>query len=106
MTKFSAFLKDEAGAVTVDWVVLTAAVVASASSSSTSSVRPFRTWLRTSPTKSKKPVRSMRGYQLIQSLSSVSGRPRPKGAAFFFDLMANDGLNHWFRERASAQRWL
>ena len=25
MTKFSAFLKDEAGAVTVDWVVLTAA---------------------------------------------------------------------------------
>ncbi len=27
MTKFSAFLKDEAGAVTVDWVVLTAAVV-------------------------------------------------------------------------------
>ena len=27
MTKFSAFLKDESGAVTVDWVVLTAAVV-------------------------------------------------------------------------------
>lgn len=27
MSKFSAFLKDEAGAVTVDWVVLTAAVV-------------------------------------------------------------------------------
>ncbi|WP_295073253.1 hypothetical protein [Tabrizicola sp.] len=27
MTKISAFLKDEAGAVTVDWVVLTAAVV-------------------------------------------------------------------------------
>ena len=27
MTKFSDFLKDEAGAVTVDWVVLTAAVV-------------------------------------------------------------------------------
>lgn len=27
MTNFSAFLKDEAGAVTVDWVVLTAAVV-------------------------------------------------------------------------------
>jgi Flp pilus assembly pilin Flp len=27
MTKFNAFLKDEAGAVTVDWVVLTAAVV-------------------------------------------------------------------------------
>lgn len=27
MTKFSAFLNDEAGAVTVDWVVLTAAVV-------------------------------------------------------------------------------
>jgi Flp pilus assembly pilin Flp len=27
MTKFTAFLKDEAGAVTVDWVVLTAAVV-------------------------------------------------------------------------------
>ena len=27
MIKFSAFLKDEAGAVTVDWVVLTAAVV-------------------------------------------------------------------------------
>jgi Flp pilus assembly pilin Flp len=27
MTKFSAFLKDETGAVTVDWVVLTAAVV-------------------------------------------------------------------------------
>jgi Flp pilus assembly pilin Flp len=27
MTKFSAFLKDEAGAVTVDWVVLTAGVV-------------------------------------------------------------------------------
>ena len=27
MTKFSAFLKDEAGAVTVDWVVLTAAIV-------------------------------------------------------------------------------
>jgi Flp pilus assembly pilin Flp len=27
MTKFSAFLKDEAGAVTVDWVVLTAGIV-------------------------------------------------------------------------------
>ena len=27
MTKISAFLKDEDGAVTVDWVVLTAAVV-------------------------------------------------------------------------------
>jgi Flp pilus assembly pilin Flp len=27
MTNFSAFLKDETGAVTVDWVVLTAAVV-------------------------------------------------------------------------------
>lgn len=27
MTKFTAFLKDETGAVTVDWVVLTAAVV-------------------------------------------------------------------------------
>jgi Flp pilus assembly pilin Flp len=27
MTMFTAFLKDEAGAVTVDWVVLTAAVV-------------------------------------------------------------------------------
>jgi Flp pilus assembly pilin Flp len=27
MTMFSAFLKDETGAVTVDWVVLTAAVV-------------------------------------------------------------------------------
>ncbi|MFN6924520.1 MAG: hypothetical protein ACK4P8_02630 [Tabrizicola sp.] len=27
MTKFAAFLKDETGAVTVDWVVLTAAVV-------------------------------------------------------------------------------
>ena len=27
MTKFSAFLKDEAGAVTVDWVVLAAAIV-------------------------------------------------------------------------------
>jgi Flp pilus assembly pilin Flp len=27
MTKFSAFLNDETGAVTVDWVVLTAAVV-------------------------------------------------------------------------------
>jgi Flp pilus assembly pilin Flp len=27
MTKFSAFLNDEAGAVTVDWVVLTAAIV-------------------------------------------------------------------------------
>ena len=27
MTMISAFLKDEAGAVTVDWVVLTAAVV-------------------------------------------------------------------------------
>ena len=27
MNKFSAFLKDEAGAVTVDWVVLTAAIV-------------------------------------------------------------------------------
>ena len=27
MTKFNAFLKDETGAVTVDWVVLTAAVV-------------------------------------------------------------------------------
>jgi Flp pilus assembly pilin Flp len=27
MTSISAFLKDEAGAVTVDWVVLTAAVV-------------------------------------------------------------------------------
>ena len=27
MTKISAFLNDEAGAVTVDWVVLTAAVV-------------------------------------------------------------------------------
>lgn len=27
MTKFSAFLQDEAGAVTVDWVVLTAAIV-------------------------------------------------------------------------------
>ena len=27
MTKFSAFLKDETGAVTVDWVVLTAAIV-------------------------------------------------------------------------------
>jgi Flp pilus assembly pilin Flp len=27
MTNFSAFLNDEAGAVTVDWVVLTAAVV-------------------------------------------------------------------------------
>ncbi|MES2814296.1 MAG: hypothetical protein V4720_05325 [Pseudomonadota bacterium] len=27
MTKISAFLKDESGAVTVDWVVLTAAVV-------------------------------------------------------------------------------
>lgn len=27
MTNFSAFLKDEAGAVTVDWVVLTAAIV-------------------------------------------------------------------------------
>lgn len=28
MTEFSPFLKDETGAVTVDWVVLTAAVVA------------------------------------------------------------------------------
>ncbi len=27
MTKFSSFLKDEAGAVTVDWVVLTAGIV-------------------------------------------------------------------------------
>ncbi|WP_374396884.1 hypothetical protein [Tabrizicola sp.] len=27
MTRLSAFLKDETGAVTVDWVVLTAAVV-------------------------------------------------------------------------------
>lgn len=27
MTKFSVFLNDESGAVTVDWVVLTAAVV-------------------------------------------------------------------------------
>ena len=27
MSKFSAFLKDDAGAVTVDWVVLTAAIV-------------------------------------------------------------------------------
>jgi len=27
MTKFSAFLNDESGAVTVDWVVLTAAIV-------------------------------------------------------------------------------
>ena len=27
MTKFSAFLNDETGAVTVDWVVLTAAIV-------------------------------------------------------------------------------
>jgi Flp pilus assembly pilin Flp len=27
MTKLSAFLKDDAGAVTVDWVVLTAAIV-------------------------------------------------------------------------------
>jgi Flp pilus assembly pilin Flp len=27
MSNFSAFLKDEAGAVTVDWVVLTAAIV-------------------------------------------------------------------------------
>lgn len=27
MTKFSAFLQDDAGAVTVDWVVLTAAIV-------------------------------------------------------------------------------
>ncbi len=27
MTKFAAFLKDETGAVTVDWVVLTAAIV-------------------------------------------------------------------------------
>ncbi|MFC3086402.1 hypothetical protein [Tabrizicola soli] len=27
MTKFTAFLNDETGAVTVDWVVLTAAVV-------------------------------------------------------------------------------
>ena len=27
MSKFSAFLNDETGAVTVDWVVLTAAVV-------------------------------------------------------------------------------
>ena len=27
MTKFSAFLKDEAAAVTVNWVVLTAAIV-------------------------------------------------------------------------------
>ena len=27
MTKISAFLKDETGAVTVDWVVLTAAIV-------------------------------------------------------------------------------
>lgn len=27
MTKISAFLNDEAGAVTVDWVVLTAAIV-------------------------------------------------------------------------------
>jgi Flp pilus assembly pilin Flp len=27
MTKLSAFLNDEAGAVTVDWVVLTAAIV-------------------------------------------------------------------------------
>ena len=27
MTKFSAFLKDDTGAVTVDWVVLTAAIV-------------------------------------------------------------------------------
>lgn len=27
MKKFSAFLNDEAGAVTVDWVVLTAAIV-------------------------------------------------------------------------------
>lgn len=27
MTNFSAFLKDDAGAVTVDWVVLTAAIV-------------------------------------------------------------------------------
>jgi Flp pilus assembly pilin Flp len=27
MTKFAAFLNDETGAVTVDWVVLTAAVV-------------------------------------------------------------------------------
>ncbi|MCU0825942.1 MAG: hypothetical protein MUE52_00700 [Tabrizicola sp.] len=28
MSKFNAFLKDETGAVTVDWVVLTAAIVA------------------------------------------------------------------------------
>jgi Flp pilus assembly pilin Flp len=28
MSKFTAFLKDETGAVTVDWVVLTAAIVA------------------------------------------------------------------------------
>jgi len=27
MIKFTAFLKDDAGAVTVDWVVLTAAIV-------------------------------------------------------------------------------
>jgi Flp pilus assembly pilin Flp len=27
MTKFSAFLNDDSGAVTVDWVVLTAAIV-------------------------------------------------------------------------------
>ena len=27
MNKFNAFLKDESGAVTVDWVVLTAAIV-------------------------------------------------------------------------------
>ncbi|MES2914466.1 MAG: hypothetical protein V4753_05030 [Pseudomonadota bacterium] len=27
MTKFAAFLKDDTGAVTVDWVVLTAAIV-------------------------------------------------------------------------------
>jgi len=27
MTKISAFLKDDSGAVTVDWVVLTAAIV-------------------------------------------------------------------------------
>lgn len=30
MTKLSAFVQDEAGAVTVDWVVLTAAIVAMA----------------------------------------------------------------------------
>jgi hypothetical protein len=52
MTKFSAFLNDETGAVTVDWVVLTAAVVGLGLLSSPF-VRPavLATWPKTSATK-------------------------------------------------------